>query len=213
MLENQIATLDDTVTKNSSDKLFLSVIGLVGHKGSGKDTIANILIEYYGYTKLSFAAKLKDVVADLYGLDRKMLEGDTLANRLLRDEPIERLDYKSPRQILQLFGTEVGRQVYNNTWIDYLVRQIQPGNKYVISDCRFLNEAKVLRSIKNIFLLGVKRKATDPTFWQQITGHASEKEIPMIHDLYCDDVISNDGTIEDLENLLKFEIKGLNINV
>ena len=42
------------------------IIGLCGAQGSGKDTVANILIAEYGFIKLTFASTLKDVVAILF---------------------------------------------------------------------------------------------------------------------------------------------------
>jgi dephospho-CoA kinase len=55
----------------------MNIIGICGHIGSGKDTIADILIKEKGYIKLSFASSLKDAVALIFGWNRKMLEGST----------------------------------------------------------------------------------------------------------------------------------------
>ena len=52
------------------------IIGLCGLIGSGKGTVADVLVEQ-GYEKISFADKLKDGVASVPNWDRQMLEGDT----------------------------------------------------------------------------------------------------------------------------------------
>ena len=53
------------------------IIGICGLIGSGKGTVADILVENHNFEKLSFADKLKDGVASVFGWDRDMLEGDT----------------------------------------------------------------------------------------------------------------------------------------
>ena len=50
----------------------------------GKGTVADILVE--NRTKLSFADKLKDGVASVFGWDRDMLEGDTDRSRIWREK-------------------------------------------------------------------------------------------------------------------------------
>jgi len=60
------------------------IIGICGLIGSGKGTVADILVEYHGFQKISFADKLKDGVAAVYGWDRSMLEGDTDISRIWR---------------------------------------------------------------------------------------------------------------------------------
>ena len=43
------------------------IIGICGLQSSGKDTLGNILVEKYGFKKLSFAGVLKDIVSILFG--------------------------------------------------------------------------------------------------------------------------------------------------
>ena len=52
------------------------IIGICGLIGSGKGTVADVLVDQ-GFTKVSFADKLKDGVSTIFGWDRAMLEGDT----------------------------------------------------------------------------------------------------------------------------------------
>ena len=62
------------------------IIGICGLIGSGKDTIADILVQEKNFEKLSFADKLKDGVASVFGWDRQMLEGKTDSSRSWREE-------------------------------------------------------------------------------------------------------------------------------
>jgi hypothetical protein len=62
------------------------IIGICGLIGSGKGSVGDILVEQ-GFTKVSFADKLKDGVATIFGWNRAMLEGDTDESRNWREQP------------------------------------------------------------------------------------------------------------------------------
>ena len=50
------------------------IIGICGLIGSGKGTVADVLVDQ-GFTKVSFADKLKDGVSTIFGWDRAMPVG------------------------------------------------------------------------------------------------------------------------------------------
>ena len=62
------------------------IIGICGLIGSGKGSVADILVQEHNYIKLSFADKLKDGVASVFGWDRQMLEGDNAESRKWREQ-------------------------------------------------------------------------------------------------------------------------------
>ena len=64
------------------------IVGICGLIGSGKGTVADILVEQ-GFTKVSFADKLKDGVSTIFGWDRSLLEGDTDESRDWREQADE----------------------------------------------------------------------------------------------------------------------------
>ena len=41
------------------------IIGLTGYAQSGKDTLANILVENYGYTRVAFADKIREFLYEV----------------------------------------------------------------------------------------------------------------------------------------------------
>ena len=51
------------------------LIGICGLIGSGKDPVAERLVNEHGYKRDSFAKSLKDAVASMFNWDRDMLEG------------------------------------------------------------------------------------------------------------------------------------------
>ena len=129
------------------------IIGICGLIGCGKGSVGDILVEK-GYTKVSFADKLKDGVATIFGYNRAMLEGDTDESRSWREQTDEFWSKETgrtitPRIILQEFGTDCMRNgYYDGVWVSLLKQQIldNPGN-YVIPDVRFRNEQDMIREL------------------------------------------------------------------
>jgi hypothetical protein len=130
------------------------IIGVCGFIGSGKDTIADYLVNFHEFRRESFASTLKDAVASVFGWDRTMLEGRTKEAREWREQVdpwwAARLDMPTltPRWVLQYWGTEVCRKAFHDDiWIASLENKLRNSKDHVvISDCRFPNE---ISSIKN----------------------------------------------------------------
>ena len=86
-----------------------AVIGITGHKGSGKDTAAEA-VAAQGFTHVKLADALKAMLRKLLacqGADaemiRRMIDGD------LKEAPTPLLEGRTPRQAMQTLGTEWGR--------------------------------------------------------------------------------------------------------
>lgn len=130
------------------------LIGICGFIGSGKDTAADYLVNIHGFRRDSFAATLKDAVSAVFGWDREMLEGRTKHAREWREQVdpwwAERLGMPelTPRLVLQLWGTEVCRKgFHNDIWIASVENKLRTSqDNIVISDCRFPNEIKAIKS-------------------------------------------------------------------
>lgn len=129
------------------------IIGVCGFIGSGKDTIADYLVNFHEFRRDSFAATLKDAVSAVFGWDRELLEGRTKQAREWREQVdpwwAKRLDMPTltPRWVLQYWGTEVCRRgFHDDIWIASVENKLRSSkDNIVISDCRFPNE---IRSIK-----------------------------------------------------------------
>jgi hypothetical protein len=129
------------------------IIGICGFIGSGKDTVADYLVNFHEFRRESFANTLKDAVAAVFGWDRTMLEGRTKEAREWREQVdpwwAERLAMPTltPRWVLQYWGTEVCRRSFHDDiWIASLENKLRMSkDNVVISDCRFPNEIQSIR--------------------------------------------------------------------
>jgi len=186
------------------------IIGLCGNQGSGKDTVANILISEYGFIKLTFASTLKDVVAILFSWPRDLLEGLTEESRLWRENVDDFWSEKlsipnfTPRKALQMIGTDLFRIHFNNDiWISIVENKINtmlknnPNTNIVISDCRFTNEFTLIKQFPDshiIMILREKNKSINKLY------HSSETEWVNYN---FDAILQNDNSIDDLKPNIK----------
>jgi len=122
------------------------LIGLLGRKGSGKDTAALVLLSQ-GYQNVKFAGALKDMLRCFLtyrGLDaqtvERMVEGD------LKEMPTSYLSGQTPRFAMQTLGTEWGRQlIADDLWISTAIG-LTSGRDTVITDVRFPNEMRAVEA-------------------------------------------------------------------
>ena len=176
------------------------LIGICGLIGSGKDTVAERLVNEHSYKRDSFAKSLKDAVASMFNWDRDMLEGNTSESREWREKPdtfwSERFGREvTPRTILQQFGTEVMRgQMYDGIWVDSCIGRYK-GQNTVISDTRFINELKTIREYGGKIICVTRGGLPTKEDMKKRGAHQSEWDWL---DSTFDFVIDNNGTKEEL---------------
>lgn len=126
-------------------------IGLGHKKRVGKDTFGMYLSNAFhmaGRTadRRGFADKLKGVAYQLYGW------AGLMPGKYYEENPEERNTIIKPlgktvRQIWIDLGTPAIReQVYDRTWIDYLLNQPRTHDIVIIPDLRFPNEAEAIHA-------------------------------------------------------------------
>jgi dephospho-CoA kinase len=174
------------------------IIGFAGKKRSGKDTIANYLVEKHDFKRFAFGDAVKEVSRHLFGLSDEQLYGN---NKEVIDKDLG----VSPREIFQKLGTEFGREYIHELFPDlrvsrgtlwtYHFEKFVKDNKeknIVISDVRFKNEINVIRKY------GGKIYFIDSTYAKKGDLHISEE---INSDKYeYDGIITNYGTLEDFYN-------------
>lgn len=111
------------------------IIGLLGQAGSGKDTVADILVKDHGFAKVAFADPLKRICKDVFDFTDEQLWGPS-EKRNAPDERYHRgfgagqnefgdqvsSPFLTPRYALQQLGSEWGRNCYPNVWAEYALR-------------------------------------------------------------------------------------------
>ena len=129
----------------------MSLIGIAGKKNAGKSTIAQYLKDELGYEEVSFADPVKKITEIIYNFPYNQLLGDTPEKRQWRETVKDDIWNKTPREAMQLIGTDVFRKgLDENVWIkiawrDKIKNMIDNGVNVVISDCRFPNEMDQIR--------------------------------------------------------------------
>jgi len=205
------------------------IIGVCGFIGSGKDTIADYLVNLHHFRRESFANTLKDAVAQVFGWDRTMLEGRTKQAREWREQVdpwwAQRLGipHLTPRFILQQWGTEVCRKnFHDDIWIASLENKLRNSrDDVVISDCRFPNEIAAIKQSGGIVVRVVR--GPEPEWYDAAescnrgpngnsTWALSGRRLAQlgVHDSETawvgtrfDMVLDNNGTLDDLYQQVK----------
>ena len=124
------------------------LIGLTGAKYSGKDTLADHLCHSHGFIKYALADPLKEVCKSLFDLRDEQLWGD------LKEKNDPRYD-KTPRQLLQILGTDCIRQkVRDDFWVARWQAWLDnaPHTRVVVSDVRFQNEIRAIHDNGGVVL-------------------------------------------------------------
>tara|TARA_B100000282_G_scaffold296283_1_gene277750 strand:+ start:4275 stop:4865 length:591 start_codon:yes stop_codon:yes gene_type:complete len=192
------------------------IIGICGLIGSGKGTVADILVENHNFEKLSFADKLKDGVASVFGWDRDMLEGDTDRSRIWREKPDvfwsnETGSEVTPRLVLQLFGTDCMRNgFFDGIWVSLVKQKIleNPDKNWVIPDVRFPNEVKMIQGVQGQ-VWQVRRGELPNWFLEKRDNNKEPSDVHASEWAWIDkdsefnQIIQNDGSLEELLMKLK----------
>ena len=157
------------------------IVGLVGHKESGKSTVAQHLTSQ-GFAVVPFAKPLKDMLRAI-GLEDVHLTGS------LKEKPCHLLLGRTPRWAMQTLGTDWARNtIHPDLWVRlWREAALRARTSIVADDVRFENEAATIRRLGGT-LVRIIRVVPDDS-------HASEVELDSIH---CDAFLENNGTIDDL---------------
>lgn len=175
------------------------LIGLAAKAQSGKTTVANMLLERYGYGHVSFAEPIRQFISSLTGISREDLEKAEFK------EAVVPWIGRSPRFMMQTLGTEWGRDtILADFWIKRAMREVNDLSwgriPAVISDVRFDNEAKVIREAGG-YVIHLSRPDA-----LVVASHPSEAGVTR-HP--TDFTIVNDGTLEDLSRNVDDLLRGL----
>ncbi len=201
----------------------LQIIAFTGSAGTGKDTAADILATHCGFTRLAFADALRTEVQAAFNVPLELLtrrdlkemptaalaliecQDDGFIGALVRanarnnvrfDVPAWFRGSLSPRQVLQLWGTEYRRAQRINYWLDALrsritqLHALDGRSRFVITDARFENEAAMVRAMGGV-VWQITRDGAQPVEGQHASATDGSRLNPSV-------VIDNSGTLHSL---------------
>lgn len=200
-----------------------TIVGLHGTTGAGKDTIADRLRQKHGFHVVAFADAVKRELVAAFDVSPKLFSERHLKSVATVQLALGRTNHKtflnwylstatgemesahmgagvltlprSPRWLMQSYGTDFRRNSDANYWLDRMSEKIDtlPSDEHVvISDVRFENESEY-----------VKRESDANEIWEVIRmnnpwhnkndRHVSNRRLPSV-----DKVLFNAGTINQL---------------
>jgi hypothetical protein len=168
------------------------IIALVGYARSGKDEVAKGL-KRFGFERISFADPIRDAI---YTLNPMVTENGLRIQNLVDTLGWDnvKVQYPEIRRLLQILGTEVAREQWADSfWIDLAFSKMEDNGKYVITDCRFPNEAAAVAAHGGT-LWRVSRPGVGP-----VNNHASDNYIEQIP---VSQIINNNSDLQGLEVLV-----------
>jgi hypothetical protein len=173
------------------------IIGLSGKIGSGKDTVAGIIQEIRStenWQVKKFAGLLKKFASDLTGVPVERFEDQEFKRQNM---PAEWSNNGAPmtyRELLQKLGTDAIRDgLHTNVWINGLFATYNQDKNWIITDCRFPNEAQSIIDRHGI-LIRINRN-------QDTGDHPSETALDNWSQWHY--VIDNTESIEALRLLVR----------
>jgi hypothetical protein len=201
----------------------VTIVGFGFKARSGKDTIADHLVREHGFRKGSFVQAMKEACRTIFGFNDDQLFGklkekvDPFWNERLKIYhyaggivPADRVEVPepevletygeplpiTPRLVMQLMGTEAGRNVFGqDLWVHAFLRACASSghDRWVVSDVRFPNEANAILAAGGQ-VYRVDRPGAGAT--GGAANHPTETAL-LGYDRWSD-VIQNDFTLPDL---------------
>ena len=165
------------------------IIGLSGYAQSGKDTVARILVENYGFSRIAFADIIRVACYRLNPI--VTYDGMRLAHLVDLEGWEIAKTLPEVRRLLQVMGSEVGRDLIDpQIWIELTLGSAKKTDNIVLSDVRFRNEAEEIKW-RGGQVWRISRIEKDAP----INAHRSESDMDSWN---FDQYIANNGTIDEL---------------
>ena len=167
------------VTFLGAQKLGRVLIGLCGYAGVGKDTAAEVLLEELGFQRIAFADPIKGALLALDPLVPGEKDGEyhRLSEFSQDRDWSEIKEYPEVRRLMQVMGTEVGRNLFDpEIWVRLAERKLESTlsvGDVVVTDVRFPNEARLIRGYGGL-LVRIERPGFGPVN-EHVSDRASER--------------------------------------
>ena len=149
--------------------------------------MAEMLCLNYGFKRISFALPMRDAI---YTLHPWIGSNITVVDLVFEYGWDVAKANPEVRRLLQVFGTEVGRELFGERfWIDQAFKRAEEYQRVVFSDVRFPNEAKaILQRSGDMWRVNRHNHLA-------VNAHKSEHAMD---NFMFKHVLYNDGTIDEL---------------
>jgi len=176
-------------------------IAISGKASAGKNTIANLLVEHFGFSEdrckiVALADPMKNIIKIMFPAaeDKCLFGASEFRSQIISPDYLDQdknaLTYRRALVDLGKFG----RQYNTNIWLKCLTENAKNCTDkllYIAADCRFINEYQHLKEA-GFYMIRVKRDNCS-----QIDD-VSETEQDQMPDSNFHYIIDNNGTIEEL---------------
>ena len=170
------------------------LVAICGPLGCGKSTLGRLIAAQFKNPKIiPFAYPLKMAAVDL-GWDGK------------KDD--------KGRRLLQLLGTEIGREcidenIWINKWEDARIScKADDADIVIADDCRFLNEVEHVQNCRGVL---IRIEGRDSYENEEQMYHASETALLSLEDRDFNFVFDNAGPIDDMQGFAQTVVDYLNV--
>ena len=174
------------------------IIGLSGYSRSGKDEVAKILVEDYGFTRIAFADKIRELLYEMNPIVDTHYHLKSLVDAYGWDEVKRR---PQVREMLQNIGVGARTLFGDMFWVNQALNPhiyehplVGVNKDIVVTDVRFINESDTIKSLGGS-IWRIKRPGVEA-----VNDHVSEHEL----DGYkVEMILKNEGTLDDLRELVR----------
>jgi hypothetical protein len=181
------------------------IIGIVGRKHSGKDTLADLIQStpgFKGYERRKFATSLRKVLYEATGITVEESESDEGKVQIVPGTDI------TVGRVLQVVGGTMRDILGTEIWINAFSRQwLKDGSPdVVITDVRHLNEAAWIVFQRGLLIRIVRDETEEGSNDGRDPNHGSETEVDQIA---VHITVKNDGDLDHLKKLVESVVRAI----
>lgn len=182
------------------------IIGLGGRKYSGKDALADYLVQDHGYTKHEMSSVLNEImeIINPWVVVYEDIEGFEPGTLTRYKDLVAHVGYVKAkevgevRRLLQMLGTEVGRNIlHQDVWVNVMREKILATEGHVVfTGVRYPNELALVRELSGV-AAWVERPGLED-HQAELAAHSSEGSV---HAEDFDIKVVNDSDLDGLRRL------------